>query len=123
MGKKQEMDEDMFDQMVEALHPPTVQEPPIQTSTRWQPDGTYDKKPNDPKYFLKILSKEIINPFHLPRLRTHHFVQIQFIQTSSDQHLYEETDANVERCFKTPYGTFHSKGFLIQNFLNNNHFY
>ena len=34
-----------------------------------------------------------------------------------------ETDANVERCFKTPYGTFHSKGFLIQNFLNNNHFY
>ena len=26
-GKKQEM-EDIFDQMVEALHPPTVQEPP-----------------------------------------------------------------------------------------------
>ena len=35
-GKKQEMDEDIFDQMVEALNPETVQEPPIQTSTRWK---------------------------------------------------------------------------------------
>ena len=40
-GKKQKMDEDIFDQMVEALHPPTVQEPPIQTSTRWQPARTF----------------------------------------------------------------------------------
>ena len=57
-GKKQEMDEDIFDQMVQALHPETVQEPPIPTSTRWQPDGTYDKKPNDPKYFSKYYQKK-----------------------------------------------------------------
>ena len=44
-GKKQEMDEDIFDQMFEALNPETVQEPPIQASTRWKPDGTYDRKP------------------------------------------------------------------------------
>ena len=65
-GKKQEMDEDMFDQMVEALHPPTVQEPPIQTSTRWQPDGTYDKKPNDPKYFSKYYQQKLSTPFTCP---------------------------------------------------------
>jgi hypothetical protein len=28
-GKKQEMDEDIFDQMVEALHQRTIQEPPM----------------------------------------------------------------------------------------------
>ena len=28
-GKKQEKDEDIFDQMVQALNPETVQEPPI----------------------------------------------------------------------------------------------
>ena len=83
------MDEDIFDQMVEALNPETVQEPPIQTSTRWKPDGTYDSKPLDPNIFQNTI-KKIINPFHLSRLRTHHFVQIQFIQTSSDQHLYEK---------------------------------
>ena len=43
-----------------------------------------------PKILFQILSKEIINPFHLSRLRTHHFVQIQFIQTPSNQHLYEK---------------------------------
>lgn len=52
-GKKQEMDEDIFDQMVEALNPETTQGPPIQTSTRWKPDGTYDSKPLDPEYFSK----------------------------------------------------------------------
>jgi len=43
-----------------------------------------------PQLFFKVLSKEIINPFHLPRLRTDNFVQIQSIKTSSNQHLYEE---------------------------------
>ena len=37
-----------------------------------------------------MLSKEIINPFHLSRLRMDNFVQIQSIKTSSNQHLYEE---------------------------------
>ena len=60
-----------------------------------------------PTLLPKILSKEIINPFHLSRLRTHNFVQIQFIKTSSNQHLYEEKMSVL----------------IIQNFLNNNHFY
>ena len=34
--------------------------------------------------------KKIINSFHLSRLRTDNFVQIQSIKTSSNQHLYEE---------------------------------
>ena len=90
-GKKREMDEDIFDQMVEALNPETVQQPPMQTSTRWQPDGTNGKKPKDPNIFSKyILSKEIINPFHLSRLRTDNFIQIQLIQTWSNQHLCEK---------------------------------
>ena len=65
-GKKQEMDEDIFDQMVQALNPETVQEPPIPTSTRWQPDGTYDKKPNDPNYFSKYYQKKLSTPFTCP---------------------------------------------------------
>ena len=52
-GKKQAMDEDIFDKMVEALHPKPVQEPPIQRSTKWKPDGTFDSKPLDPEYFSK----------------------------------------------------------------------
>ena len=71
-GKKQEKDEDIFDQMVQALNPETVQEPPIQTSTRWKPDGTFDSKPLDPNCGHTI------------------FIQIHFIKTSSNQHLYEK---------------------------------
>jgi hypothetical protein len=52
-GKKQERDEDIFDQMVESLNQPTVQEPPFPTSTRRRPDGTYDSKPLDPECFSK----------------------------------------------------------------------
>ena len=65
-GKKQEMDEDIFDQIVEALNPETVQEPPIQTSTRWKPDGTYDSKPLDPEYFSKYYQKKLSTPFKCP---------------------------------------------------------
>ena len=60
-GKKQEKDEDIFDQMVQALNPETVQEPPIQTSTRWKPDGTYDSKPLDPNCGHTISSKSILS--------------------------------------------------------------
>ena len=36
-GMKQEMDEDLFDQMAEALHQSsTPQNPPTTTSTRWK---------------------------------------------------------------------------------------
>ena len=66
-GNKQEMDEDIFDQMVEVLHNPTnTYEPPIPTTTRWKPDGTYDKKPLDPNYFSKYYQKKLSTPFTCP---------------------------------------------------------
>ena len=90
-GMKQEMDEDLFDQMAEALHQSSnPQNPPATTSTRWKPDGTYDKKPLDPNYFSKYYQKKIINPFHLSRLRTNHHKQIQSIKTPSNQQMYEQ---------------------------------
>lgn len=51
-GHAQEMDEDILDHMVEALHNPTnTYEPPIPTThTRWKPDGNYEKKPSEPDY-------------------------------------------------------------------------
>lgn len=59
-GNKQEMDEEVFDNMVEALHQSqTPQTPPPPTSTRWQPDGTYNKKPLDPNYFTKYYHKRL----------------------------------------------------------------
>ena len=121
-GKKQEMDEDIFDQMVEALNPETVQEPPIQTSTRWKPDGTYDSKPLDPEYFSKYYQKKLSTPFKCPDCGRTISSNPIYPNTVKPTFVWE-TDANVERCFKTPYGTFRSKGFPIQNFLNNKHFY
>ena len=65
-GMKQEMDEDLFDQMAETLHQSDTPEPPIPTSTRWKPDGTYDKKPLDPDYFSKYYRKKLSTPFTCP---------------------------------------------------------
>lgn len=65
-GKKQDLDEDIFDQMVEALHQPAIQGPPIQTSNRWKPDGTNDSKPLDPDYFFKYDQKKLTTPFKCP---------------------------------------------------------
>ena len=65
--EKQEMDEDVFDQMVEALHqsqtPPTPRKP---QSTRWQPNGTYNKKRLDPNYFRKYYQQNLKTPFTCP---------------------------------------------------------
>ena len=47
------MDEDVFDQMLEALHQSGTPETPAQTNTRWQPDGTYNKKPLDPNITIQ----------------------------------------------------------------------
>jgi hypothetical protein len=63
-GNKQEMDEDLFDQMVEAIHqPPNT---PTPTSTRWKADGTYNKKPLDPNYFTKYYQQKLTTPFTCP---------------------------------------------------------
>ena len=66
-GIKQEMDEDWFDQMLEALHnPPQINEQPTTTPTRWQPNGTYNKKPLDPNYFNKYYHNKLATPFKCP---------------------------------------------------------
>lgn len=66
-GHKQEMDEDLFDQMAQALHQSSnSHNPPTVTSRRWQPDGTYDKKPLDPDYFSKYYQKKLSTPFTCP---------------------------------------------------------
>jgi hypothetical protein len=60
-GNKQEMDEDIFDQMVEALHQSNNphNSPTQATHTRWKPDGSYDKKPVDPDYFSKYYQRKL----------------------------------------------------------------
>ena len=67
-GMKQEMDEDLFDQMAEQIHQSdNIHNPPIPTtSTRWKPDGTYDRKPLDPDYFSKYYQKKLSTPFTCP---------------------------------------------------------
>ena len=80
-GMKQEMDEDLFDQMAETLHQSNnIHNLPTTTSTRWKqpeailttsrsrykPDGTYDKKPLDPNYFSKYYQNKLSTPFTCP---------------------------------------------------------
>lgn len=49
---KPEMDEDLFGQMVEAFHFPTIiPEPPTTMRARWQPNWTYNKESLDTNYF------------------------------------------------------------------------
>ena len=60
------MDEDLFDQMLKALHQSDTPETPTQTNTGWQPDGTYKKKPLDPNYFSKYYQQKLKNPFNCP---------------------------------------------------------
>ena len=52
-GIKHEMDEELFDQMAEALHNPKAPNNTPTNNPRIKPDGTYDKKPLDPNYFRK----------------------------------------------------------------------
>ena len=121
-GKKQEMDEDIFDQMVETLNPKKFQRPPIQTSTRWKPDGTYDSKPLDPEFFPKYYQKNYQHPSSVPT------ADAPFRPNPIYPNIVKPTfvwgkNVNVERCFKTPYGTFRPTGFPVHFFFNNYHFY
>ena len=66
-GMKQEMDEDIFDQMVEELHQVELSNPPIpETINRHRPDGTYDKRPLDPNYFNKYYKNNLKKPYQCP---------------------------------------------------------
>jgi hypothetical protein len=107
-GMKQEMEEDIFDQMVETLHQPDIPDPPLQTSTRWKPDGTYDKKPNDPQYFQKYYQKKLSTPFTCPDCgRT----------ISSKSNLSKHRQTNI--CMKKRCQCWNRKPFQQQFFLLN----
>ena len=54
-----------------------------------------------PQLFFKVLSKEIINSFHLPWLRTHNNKQIKSIKTPSNQRLYEQQTPLMKRWTQT----------------------
>ena len=60
------MDEDAFDQMLEALHQSNTQDTPTQTNTRWQPDRTCNKKPLDPNHFSKYYQQKLKTSFTCP---------------------------------------------------------
>ena len=70
-GKKQEMDEEVFDQMMYDLHQiksqnETPTAPTNNKHTRWNEDGTHNKKPLDPDYFHKYYQKHLKTPFTCP---------------------------------------------------------
>ena len=68
-GNMEEMDENLFDQMSEALHQPFhekhVKDEPTQINMLKE-DGTYDTKPLDQDYFKKYYRKFLKTPFRCP---------------------------------------------------------
>jgi hypothetical protein len=58
-GLRQEIDEDLFNQLVETLRQSdNIHNSPTHTkSAGRQPDGTYNKKPLDPNYFRNHYQK------------------------------------------------------------------
>ena len=65
-GKKKEMDEDIFDQMVEALNEPSTPKNTPTANTGCGADGTYDKRPLDEDYFKTYYQKKLKIPFKCP---------------------------------------------------------
>ena len=59
-GIKQEIDDDLFEQMSEELHRPKT------LNSRWKPDGTYDKTPLDPDYFKNYFQANLKTPIKCP---------------------------------------------------------
>jgi hypothetical protein len=65
-GKKQERDEDIFDQMVESLNQPTVQEPHSQHPPDGDLTGLMTANRWTPNVFLNTINKKISTPFKCP---------------------------------------------------------
>ena len=65
-GIYQEVTDDVFDAMVQALNTETPSTTPTAKMPRRNPDGSYNKKPLDEDYFKKILSTTSINTHNLP---------------------------------------------------------
>ena len=65
-GVKQEMDDDVFDDMMNELHSIKSLSRVNANTSRWNDDGTYDKKPLDPQYFCKYYQKNLKEPFVCP---------------------------------------------------------
>ena len=91
-------------------HPPDGDLTGLMTANRWTPN-----------VFLNTIKKNI-DTIQVSGLRTHHFVQIQFIQTSPNQHLYEEKMQVLKGTSKHLMIPFVQR--IFHSFLlNNNHFY
>lgn len=67
-GKKQEMDEDIFEEMLQELHQSTATIPQHCNTkpSRFNPNGTYNSKPLDPKYFNNYYHEKLSTPFKCP---------------------------------------------------------
>lgn len=67
-GKKQEMDEDIFDDMLQELHQsnPVIPQHCNSKSSRWNCDGTYNSKPLDPNYFNNYYREKLAKPIKCP---------------------------------------------------------
>lgn len=62
----QEMDEDVFDQMVQALQQVELKTPIPEKPNRYRPDGTGDNSPLDPDYFKKYCQQNLKKLFRCP---------------------------------------------------------
>ena len=128
-GKKQEMDENNWKHLwpdgwsAASAHNPRPSNANIhKIATRrnlWQ-------ETQRPKLLLK-LSQNIINRNYQPLSRVP-TVDGRFRPNPIYPNIVKPTfvwrrDASVERCVKTPYDTFRSKGFSVQHFLNNNFYW
>ena len=80
-GIKQEIDDDLFEQMSEELHRPKT------LNSKWKPDGTYDKTPLDPDYFKNYFQANLKTPIKCPWLWKSNNQQIKPIKTPQHQHL------------------------------------
>ena len=65
-GVKQEMGDEFFDDMMNELEQVKALTRANANPSRWNDDGTYDKKPLDPNYVCKYYQKNLKEPFVCP---------------------------------------------------------
>ena len=77
-GSLQEVNDNIFDAMVQALHQETA--PPAKKG-RINPDGSCNKRPLDEDYLKNNYQDNLTTPFTCPDCLQGHFIQIQPVQT------------------------------------------
>ena len=80
-GTHQEVNDDVFDAMVQALNTETPTSTPKANMSRRNADGSYKKKTTGWKLFQNILSAKSINTHNLPWLWKDNIKQIQPFKT------------------------------------------